>query len=191
MRTSRFVPLFVLALFFVAGCRGSQDVTVSYNSEKNTTTYKTGPYTVSRTSSENYGGSKSIDLRAVARCQGSNCSPSTVQLVFSASGGEELALSGAGGKITADGSTVSWTSAEAGKAFSTMSRDQVNRVIGQFAAVELTLNQVEQIATASSIRGSIGGMSLNLRSGVQSGFQKLLQKIRRGGDGQRPSGTQG
>ena len=191
MRTSRFVPLFVLALFFVAGCRGSQDVTVSYNSEENTTTYETSTYTVSRTSSGNYGGSKSIDLRVVARCQGSNCSPDTAQLVFSASGGEELALSGAAGKITADGSTVSWTSAEAGKTFSTMSRDEVNRVVGQFAAVKLTLNQVEQIATASSIRGSIGGMSLNFGTGVQSGFQKLLQRIRQGGAGQRPPGTQG
>lgn len=107
MRTSRLAFLFVLALFFVAGCRGSQDVTVSYNSEESTTTYETSTYTVSRISGKNYGGSKSIDLRALARCQGSDCTPNTVQLVFSASGGEELALSGAAGQITADGSTVS------------------------------------------------------------------------------------
>jgi hypothetical protein len=91
---------------------------VSYNSEQNTTTYETRTYTVSGASSENYGRSKSIDLRAVACCQGPNCSPGIVQLVFSVSGGEELAISGAGGTITADGSTINWTIAEAGEAFS-------------------------------------------------------------------------
>lgn len=72
-----------------------------------------------------------------------------------------------------------------------MSRNEVNEVTGQFATIELTLNQVEQIATASSIKGSIGGVSLNFGSSVQSGFQKLLQKVRQGGAGQRPSGTHG
>lgn len=187
MRLLRFTPCFFLALLLIAGCRGSQDVAVSYDSDENTTTYETSPYTVSRASGGNYGESKSIDMQAVARCQGSDCSPSTVQLTFTATGSEKLALSGVGGEITADGTTVDWTSAEAGKAFSNVQRDEINRVIGQFATVELTLDQLEQVATASSVEGSIGGMSLSFSSGVQSGLQNLLQEIRQGEETQQSS----
>jgi hypothetical protein len=53
-------------------------------------------------------------------------------------------------------------------------------VVGNFATVNVSLSQLEQIATASSVEGTIGGTSLNISSGIQSGFQNLLQKIRSG-----------
>lgn len=191
MRMSRLTSYFILALLLVAGCQASQEVTVSHDPDQNMTTYETGPYTVSSASGGNYGESKSIDMRAEARCRGSDCSPSAVQLVFTATGSEKLSLSGVGGKITADGTTVNWTSAEAAVGFSPMSPDEVTQVTGQFATVELTLDQLEQIATASSVKASIGGMSLTFGSGVQSGFQGLLREIRHGGTQQPSSGAEG
>lgn len=171
-----------LLLSFIVGCAGGGQTTVSYNSDKNITTYKTRSYTVSSISADNFASSKSVTVRAVAKCRGPDCTPETTQLVFSASGNQELSLSGIGGELVADDSqVVSWNSAEAGiqtqETGSGFGNETNISVIGKFAAVDLQLPQLRQLATASSVEGAIGGISLDFGTGVQSGFQSMLQKV--------------
>lgn len=170
--------LLVLAGLLLVGCGGSQPVTVSYDADQNQTTYETRSYTVVSTSGSNYATSKSIEMRAVARCSGENCTPDAVKFFFATSGSEQMALAGLGGQITADGATFEWTGAEAGTNVSgSGADDEMIEVVGTFAVVDLRLDQVRRMASASSLSGSIGGMSLRLDSNVQSGLQELIRKI--------------
>lgn len=168
--------LFIL----IGGCGGGQTATVSYDASADRTTYQTRSYTVSAISGENFASSKEITMRAVARCQGAECAPDQVQLIFSATGTDQLALSGVNGEFVADGRRISWTSTEANSDLGSIAENQVLEVGGKFAVVDLRLGQLEAIAAAESVEGSIGGQSLDISSGVQSGFQDLLRKIPRG-----------
>lgn len=177
MHALRAFAVLLLAGSLLAGC-GSPGATVTYAPSSDQTTYRTRSYTVSQISGANFASAKSINLRAIGRCQGQNCTPESVQLVFSASGNSSLSLTGLDGEITADGTQIDWSSAEAGQSHTASDDDQMVNVVGTFATVELSLAQLEEIATASTVQGSIGGTSLDLSSGIQSGFRSLLQKIR-------------
>lgn len=184
MRYARIGAGFLFAFFFAVGCAGGPEVTVSYDAERNRTIYETRSFTISRGSGNSYGSSKTIDMEAVAYCRGPDCSPGTVELVFSASGGEALSLSGTGGEIEADGVVVTWTSAEASKGVSeSRSNTEMYRAVGEFAVVPISLDQLREITSASSVKGTIGGMRLQFRSGVRSGLQALLRKIDQQGAG--------
>jgi len=166
-------------LAFVIGCGGGH-ATVSYDSSSNRTAYGTRSYTVSTISGTNFASSKEITMRAFARCQGARCTPNQVQLIFSAAGNQELSLSGVNGELMADGSSITWTSAEASSGLGSIAENQVLRVSGKFAVVHLQLDQLDTLATAGTVEGSIGGQALDIGSGVQAGLQDLLRKIPQG-----------
>ena len=173
----------LLVLLFASGCAGGQQVTTSYDATANRTTYETTRYTVSTVSGSDYGSSKNISMRAVARCKGENCTPDGAQLVFTYQGDQALSLSGVSGEIFADGTKITWSSAEANSDFANLPDGSTVRVTGQFAAIDLPLGQLRQIATATTLRGSIGGQTLTLRSSLQSGLQKLLAKMNQSAPG--------
>lgn len=183
MHVLRWIALSLLALL-VAGC-GSSGATESYNAANNQMIYETRSYTVSQVSGANFASSKSITMRAIARCSGQNCTPQQVQLVFSASGNSTLTLSSAAGEIVADGQRVEWSSKAAGRPQADTGDDEMINVVGTFATVDLSLSELKQIANASSVEGSIGGTSLNISESIQSGFQSLLMKIQNGTTGER------
>lgn len=172
--------LFLLCLF-VAGCGGTGEVaTASYEASSDRMTYETRSYTVSTVSGSNYASSKSIKMKAVARCLGQGCTPDQIQLVFSTAGNQELGFSSMNGELVADGNRTAWTGGEARNNLGSVTNDQIFDIRGSFATVDLTLDRFRIIATASSVEGSIGGKSLDIDSGVQAGFQKMLQKIPQG-----------
>lgn len=173
----------LFALLVAGGCAGGQEVTVSYNSESNRTTYKTTDYTVSSVSGSDYGSSKSIAMQAIARCQGVNCTPNRAQLVFTSEGSQRLSLSDVSGEITSDGTEITWSNAEANPDFANLSDDTIIEVTGKFAVVDLKTYQLRQIATASSLSGSIGGQPLSLGPNVQAGLRKLLEKVKQSASG--------
>lgn len=175
---------FLLGLLVLGGCAGGQNTTVSYDSDADRTTYETRTYTVSSISGSNYASSKSITVRAIADCQGADCTPEEASLVFTAGGNEQLSLSGVNGRIVADDTEIEWSNADANADFVHRTDDRILQVVGEFATVALSLDQLRQIATASSVDGSIGGQPLNLDSGMQSGLQNLLQKVRPNDSGQ-------
>lgn len=180
---SRLV-LFLLSTVLIVGCSGGGQVaTVSYDSESNQSTYETKRYTVSNISGSGYGSSRSIRMRVVARCEGENCNPDTAQLVFSIDGSKQYSLSGVSGRIVADETEIQWSNAEANRGFSGLGEGEMVQVLGEFATVDVGIDQLQKMATATSLDGSIGGQSLNLGSNVQSGLQALLQKMQRAPSG--------
>jgi len=174
----RYLFLVLLAAVLLPGCKSTSETTVSYDADANRTTYETRSYTVSSISGGNFASSKTIDMRAVARCRGRDCTTQSAQLIFTASGNQELSLSGVNGQIVADGSRViAWTSEEAGEGYTRDASDEVVSVIGRFAAIDAKSKQLSRIASASSVEGTIGGQTFRLGSGVQSGLQSLLQRM--------------
>jgi hypothetical protein len=126
-------------------------------------------------------------MRVVAQCTGVSCTPTVAQLVFGIDGSEQLSLSDVSGRITADGTVVRWSSVEANPGFAGTKKGEVVDVFGEFATVEIGLEQLQAMATATSLRGSLGGKSLELDADVQSGLQALLRKMRRDGSGENSS----
>ena len=177
MSVPRSPGLLLLIAILIAGCGGGQTAFQSYDSDSGQTTYRTRAYTVSTISGANIGSSKSISLRARGQCTGRGCTPSTLQLIFSASGNQELQMSGLDGRIVADDARITWSSREAARGQAGMANNRVITAIGRFAAVDVSLRQVEQVAQASSVEGVIGGRSLRIGEGVQTGLQTLVRKI--------------
>lgn len=175
--------LVTVCFAFLVGCSGSEDARVKYNSKKNLTTYEAGTYTVSSVRSANLAGSKSIDLRFIGQCSGTNCSPDAVRFVFSASGNREMRMSGVDGRIVADETRITWTGAEVAMGSWFKPDNEMVRVSGKFAEVELPVEQVKRIAQAKSVKGSIGGINLDFGPSVQTGLQNLLQKMSHGSAG--------
>jgi len=175
--------LFVIA--FLAGCGGGQVATVSYDSEANRSLYETKRYDVSTISGSGYGSTGTVRMRVVGQCTGINCTPNVAQLVFGIDGSERLSLSDVSGRIIADETVVRWSSTEANRGFAGTREGEVVEVLGEFATVEVDLNQLQAMATATSLEGSLGGQSLDLDADVQSGLRTLLQKMRQN----RPDGN--
>lgn len=178
MRTSvlAIIPLVLLLM----GCGGAKQVVTRYDSEENRTTYKTKSYTVSGTelgSGLTGSSTRSVTLRAIARCEGVNCTAQNVRLMFSTKGNAKLNVTGAGGELVADNQRITWTSDEAGGRPS-RGGGRIYEVQGIFATVDVGLSEFEQIATASTVEGTVGGKALDFDADVQSGFQKLLREMR-------------
>ena len=178
MSVSRSTALLLLIALLIAGCGGGQAAFQDYDADSGQTTYRTRAYTVSTLSGANIGSSKSISLRARGQCTGRGCTPSTLQLIFSASGNQELQMSGLDGRIVADDARITWSSREAAQGQAGLTNDRVITAIGQFAAIDVSLQQAEQVAAAGSVEGVIGGRSLRIGEGVQTGLQTLLRKIK-------------
>jgi hypothetical protein len=183
MRSSTQLPLFLLfSTLFLFGCSASNEATVSYDSEEGKTTIETRSYKVSTISGANYGSQSTIDVRAVAQCQGQECTPRRASLIFIAPTDRELSFSEIGGEIVADGSQVArWTTQEAGRSGidtgSLADGETGITAFGEFAAITLQTNQLDQIAQASDVEGTLGGKSLRFGSGVKAGLKDLVQKM--------------
>lgn len=177
MRAST-VTIISLGLLLV-GCGDVKEVVSTYDSEENQTTYETRSYTVSGTelgSGITSSGAKSVTLQAIARCEGANCTPQNVRLTFSTKGSARLNVTGAGGELVADSKRVVWTSDEAGGRPS-RGGGRIYEVQGIFATVDLRLSEFEQIATASKVKGTVGGKTLEFDADVRSGFRTLLREL--------------
>ena len=178
MRSLNLSVLSLLPALLIVGCGGAQTAYQSYDSDSRETTYRTRSYTVSTLSGSNIGSSKSINMRAIGQCIGRGCTPSTVQLVFSGSGNQQLQLSGLDGEIVADDVRINWSSRDAAEGYTRPLDDQAINVVGKFASIDVSVDEVNQIVDASSVRGRIGGQSLNIGSGVKAGLKSLVQKMR-------------
>lgn len=166
-----------LLTVLIAGCSGGPQATVAYDAESNQSTYETKRFTVSKISESSYGGSRAIQMHVIAGCNGENCTPNTAQLVFSVDRSERLSLSGVNGWIVADETEIRWSNVEANRGFAGLGKEEVIQVLGKFATVDVEVDQLQKMATATSLEGSIGGRSLDLDSNVQLGLQALLQKM--------------
>lgn len=162
------LSLVLLIIGLAAGC-GSAGTTVSYDASENQTTVQSQTMTVvQEASGSGYGSSSSIVMRAVSQCPGENCTPNQATLSFSLQGRSDIAFSNRTLTITADGEEFAWRNADQWN-----SVDDIQTSQGQIVEVTLPLSDLEQIATATSLSGSLGGRSLDLNR-VQSQLQDFV-----------------
>jgi len=169
----------------LSGCQAPEKVKVSHDGDSGITTYETNPLQVSRGgNSTALGGAdaKSISLKAVATCRGKGCLPDTIQLVFLASGSSPLSLSSVGGEITTDRMSITWTSSEAGLDPVSPGQGKMYSVRGPFAAIDVDPIRLRQVAKASSVGGSIGGIDIKIGPQVQSLLEDFLARVRSAGE---------
>ena len=181
----RLSLLLLVPALLTVGCSASNEATVSYDSAEDRMTIETRSYKVSTISGSSYGSQSTIDVRAVAQCQGQGCSPRRAKLIFIAPTDRDLSFSGIGGEIVADGSQVTrWTTREAGRsdidAGSLAGGETCITAYGEFAAIILQTDQLKQIAQASNVEGTIGGRPLRFGGGVKEGLKNLAQKMQSG-----------
>jgi hypothetical protein len=86
-------------------------------------------------------------------------------------------MSGLDGRIVADDARITWSSREAARGQAGMANNRVITAIGRFAAIDISIREIKQVAQASSVEGVIGGRSLRIGEGVQTGLQTLVRKI--------------
>lgn len=170
----RFHHIFLLPLTFALafGCASSGGATKTYNESDNKTTYRSGTIGVGRVSSGGYGGNTSLTVRAVSECSGRSCTPNAVRLTFTVDG--ETSDVGLSGRRTF---SVSTDESEYEYEQVTMYDGRIQKSEGRLLTVEVPISDLEQIATATSINGTIGGLSLNLRR-AQSDLQGFLFAMR-------------
>lgn len=164
--------LLVGAVVLLTGCGGTRSV-ATYDASENRTVFRSGPMTVARGSGSGYGSTTSIVMRAVARCTGRDCTPERVQLTFSVEGSSDFALSSRSVRIVADGKEYQRANATRWNTF-----DDVQRTEGPVAGLVVSLSALEQMATASTLEGTLGNQSLRLRGSVQSTLREFVQSAR-------------
>jgi hypothetical protein len=108
-------------------------------------------------------------MRTLVRCEKENCTPDTAQLVVSADASEQLFLPDVHGRISEGEPDIRWSNAEANRRFAGRTRDELVKVLGEFATVDVGFDQLKALASAASLEGAIGDQSLNLDADVQSG----------------------
>ncbi|MCS3860297.1 hypothetical protein GGP86_000045 [Salinibacter ruber] len=163
------VPL-TFALAF--GCASSGGATKTYDKSDNETIYRSGTIGVGQISSGRYGGNTPLTVRVVSECSGRSCTPNVVRLTFAVDG--ETSDVGLSGRRTF---SVSTDESEYEYEQVTMYDGRIQKSEGRLLTVEVPISDLEQIATATSINGTIGGLSLNLRR-AQSDLQRFLFAIR-------------
>lgn len=143
---------------------------MSYDANQDVTRYETGRMTVARAGSGgNFASQTSIGMRVTSECSGRECVPEQAQMVFTAEGQSDFALSSRKLTITTDSQTYEW-----GKAESWNRVGDTGRVQGRIVSVTLPLSDLQAIAQSSSIEGTLGNKSLNLR-GIQSQLRDFVQ----------------
>jgi hypothetical protein len=77
----------------------------------------------------------------------------------------------------ADDARITWSSREAARGQAGVMNGRVINAVGRFAAIDISIREIKQVAQASSVDGVIGGRSLRIGEGVQTGLLTLIRKI--------------
>lgn len=107
-------------------------------------------------------------MRTLVRCEKENCTPDTAQLVVSADASEQLSLPDVHGRISEGEPDIRWSNAEANRRFAGRTRDELVKVLGEFATVDVGFDRRPCIPPRPW-REALGDQSLNLDADVQSG----------------------
>lgn len=174
LQTMQSVWRFALLLAASAlafGC-GSSGPTSSYDASDNQTLYRTGKMAVAQLSS-GYGSSSTITMQAIAQCSGPNCTPESVDFLFSVEGNSETGLTTRTLSVTADGEDYRFEEQRSPRTRAgdiERSQNTTVRVSG------VPLSDVKTVAMAESVDGTLGGIALNLESS-QSDLRALVSMM--------------
>lgn len=180
MRRFHRIASLLLTLVLVWGCAGSGGLTKSYDESADETIYRSGTISMGQISSGGYGSNTSLRMRAVSQCSGEDCVPESVTLNFSAEGGtSDAGLSGQRLlSVSADGEEYEF---EDDRQSGVVNQSTVQNMEGYLLTVTVPMSDLEQIATATSLDGTLGGISVNL-SRAQSDLQEYLSAVKNPGE---------
>lgn len=146
---------------------------MSYDANRDMTRYETGRMTVARAGSGgNFASQTSIRMQVASECSGRECVPKEAQMAFTVEGQSDVAISSRQLTISIDDQTFEWGEQESWNRMGDMGATQ-----GRIVTVTLPLSDLQAIAQSSSIEGTLGNKSLNLR-GIQSQLQEFVQTAR-------------
>jgi len=171
----------ILALLLLAlGCASSARVQRSYDAANDQTTYKSQELTVvSAIAGGGLGSSASIDMMARANCSGTKCTPQTAQLVFSVNAhgnSSRIGMSDRSIYIEADGVEFRWSDMT-----SRDDDDQFATVTDVINIVEVDVEQLERIAKAVQVEGSVGNHTFRLKRAERKPLISFVNTLREGG----------
>jgi hypothetical protein len=174
MSLPRPVLASILALALCVGCAGQRPI-ATYKADSNTTVYRSRLITVAqRLSEQGYGNSSSLTMQALARCQGRNCTPDLVRLMFSTSGNTGVVFENRTIHLSADGQSYTWEDQMPLRQRGV----QEQATTGQIAGVRLRLPGLERLVNATSVTGYVGGRSIEIDGYGQEKLRRFLAAMR-------------
>lgn len=166
MRFSSFI-LILLLLYLSVGCASTQDA----SSGDFTFKTKTVPANFGL-SSNSYSGTVTVLYQAQAKCEGVNCVPDQVELLFRReSSFNTLYLNNRNLTIRAGNQSYEWKEAY---------RPNINetqRVVGVIKSVILDWDQFVQIATSYDVTGNLAGENFKWTYENRAPLRTLLSEI--------------
>ena len=166
----------VLAAFFVlslTACSGSGELAEkSYNPTANRTVYEAKPISFTSTRMQSgLGKNRSLAMKAVATCQGRDCIPNQVELVFSTSSNSSIFLTNRSVSLSTGDETYEWEERRDTDSF------EGETVIGRITSITLTTEQLKNIAIARTLDCSIGGAPFQLSFKDRRPLRQLTEKF--------------
>lgn len=175
MNLHQTLPISILVLVVGAGCAGQRAIT-SYNASSNTTEYRSRSITVAQQlSGEGYGNSSSLQLEATADCEGKNCTPDVITLMFSTSGSSGIVFENRSIEISADERSFTWED-QARLKWSGVKG--MATVAGQIAGVRLKRSGFEQILNSASVTGTLGGRGFEVDDRDKMVLRRFLRAMK-------------
>lgn len=174
MRVKYLIVLIVgIAL---AGCGSGTRALVEseYNDNRNVTTYEAKRITIGFDGGGmgTYGGRQNIELRVSASCEGQQCRPSAVKVLFYTNSSTPLYISDRSVVFEADSETYEWE-----KNPNERRATETGRVVGKIVEVTMTPEQLVQFARAERVNGQLGSIRFNLSFNKRKPLRMLAQRI--------------
>lgn len=170
---SHVVPILAIALL-ASGCTSTGLVDTDYDAQQNRTAYESDAIGVPGMSwGSGYGSSKSLEVRAEAECQGRECRPDRVRLVFQVSGSGRVRMENRNVELVANGQKF-------GSARRTGDvRDTYDEAaaMGVIATMEMPFRDFRTIAEAEEVTGSVGTSGFTLSYSRRGPFQALVRQV--------------
>lgn len=166
--------LTVVFLLALIGCATNEPITTQHFDSENVTTYRTGLLNTGIAPfGSTLGDSGHILYQVRARCEGTNCTPEEVVLCFFLdSGFNTIYLDDRSLTIEAGGERYEWERQR------WLDIRNSPPVIGEIIAVNLDLEQLETIAQAERVTGSLASQPFEWSHNRRKALRMLLNKIK-------------
>lgn len=168
----------ILVSGLVAGCASTPPVTADYDTSEDVTVYETKSISASNWSMGSvYGGRSNLRVHALAACNGQECTPDEVTLIFQISGTSDLQMNNRSVELSADGKEFH---SESGPRGTPQHFGEIDRTMGYVGSLQLSLDEFETISEAEDLSGRLGASEFTLSYGRRSAFRALIQQAQGG-----------
>lgn len=164
------VSVVALAL---AACSGPGELAEkTYNADRGVTVYESDPISFSNSRLQSgLGKNRSLIMEARASCQGRDCVPNEVSLIFSTSSNSSIFLTDRSISLSTGDETYEWEEQRDTDTF------EGETIIGQISRVQISLEQLRDIAAARTVNCSIGGSPFQLSFEDRRPLRQLTEKF--------------